>query len=132
MIWLPLLLLCLALILAVTRSVTGAVAGRGSLAVGLLLAGSAVWLVGAIFLTVDLLALAADVKAGALAAAATHPRLLTATLAVLGLALGFGGMGRAAGRALEADPQGPQVSLTAPILAAGLGFVLVLTALMRV
>jgi len=113
-----------ALVLAETRKLTNTGPGILSTALAVIFAASFLAFLAAIFLETDMLALAAETKAAALDWVAENPRTLTALYLGSGLVLSFGGMGRAAGRVVEADPQGPLISLFTPVAAALLGFVL--------
>lgn len=134
MIWIPLSVMVATLFLAGARSLGAPAgdAGRDTRGLALLFAGAAVWCAIELFATADWKALAQGAQAAALGFAAAHPGWLTFALGALGAALAFAGLGRAAGRALRADPDGPMVSLAAPLLAAGAGGLLLLGALARV
>jgi len=114
-----------ALVLAQLRKLTNAEPGVISTALGLVFAAALLAFLALVFLTVDILALAAGAKTAVLNAWAENTRLVTALLLGLGLLLSFVGMGRAAGRVVEADPQGPLISLFTPVAAALLGFALI-------
>ncbi len=131
MLWLPILLMAATLILAESRRMARAEQGWMSLALPLVFAASALWFLGEIFLTVDMLALAADIQTGLAGFDAQNMRLNTAAFAVLGLGLFFSGAGRAAGRVAMADPQEPMVSIFLPSLAALAGLLLVAMAYLR-
>ncbi|UPY37178.1 hypothetical protein [Sediminicoccus sp. KRV36] len=131
MIWLPLGLMAATLTLAETRRLTGAQGGWMGLALPLVFSAAALWLLGWLFVSVDMLALAKDSKAALLAFDAMHYRLNTAILALLGLGLGFSGAARSAGLVALADPDEPAPSLFLPVLTAVLGGVLVLVAFSR-
>ncbi len=130
-IWIPLGLLAASLVLAETRKLTGAQGGWMGLALPLVFAGSALWLLGHLFVTVDMLAAAEAARDALLEFDATHASLITAILAVLGLGLGFAGGGRTAGLVALADPDEPMPSLFLPVLTALVGFALVMTAYFR-
>lgn len=130
-IWLPLGLLAATLIIAEARKLTGAEGGWMGLALPLVFSASALWLLGMLFLSVDLLAWAGETKAALVAFDAENMALNTTILAVFGFALGFGGAGRAAGMVALADPDAPMPSLFLPVLAALLGAVLIATAYAR-
>lgn len=131
MIWLPLGLLAASFTLAEARKLSGTEGGWLGLALPLVFAGSALWLLGLLFVSVDLLALAADTKARLVAFDASQTRLNTAVLAVLGLGMGFAGAGRAAGIIALEDPDAPMRSPFLPILMALVGGALVLVAYSR-
>lgn len=131
-IWIPLGLLAASFVLAETRRLTGQQGGFMSIALPLVFAGSALWLLGQLFLTVDMLAAAEAARDGLLAFDAEHTRLNTAIMAVLGLGLGFAGGGRAAGLVALADPDEPMPSLFIPVFTALVGFALVMTAYFRI
>lgn len=130
MIWIPLALMAITLLLAHVSSAE-TLPSAASTFLSAVFAGASVWLVALLFTTVDLLAVVRQVTEDAAALATVHPGRLTFALGSLGLLLGFVGGGSAAGRMVAADPQGPLVSLTAPVLMAGAGFVLVVAALLR-
>jgi hypothetical protein len=134
MIWIPLSLMVATLFLAGVRSLGAAPDDdqRDTRGLALLFAAAAVWVAVEVFATTDLKALAQGVQDRALALAAAHPGWLTFGLGALGATLAFAGLGGAAGRAMRGDAEGPMVSLTAPLLAAGAGAVLLLGALARV
>jgi len=131
-IWIPLGLLAASLVLAETRKLTGAQGGWMGLVLPLVFAGSALWLLGQLFLTVDMLTAAEAARDALIAFDAEHARLNTAVLAVLGLGLGFAGGGRTAGLVALADPDEPMPSLFIPVLTALVGFALVMTAYFRI
>jgi hypothetical protein len=130
-IWLPLGLVAATLIIAEARKLTGAQGGWTGLALPLIFSASALWLLGMLFLSVDMLALAAETKQAVLAFDAENKTLNTTIMAVLGFALGFGGAGRAAGMIALEDPDAPMQSPFLPILAAVVGAVLVAVAYIR-
>lgn len=130
-IWLPLGLLAATLTIAEARKLTGAQGGWMGLALPLVFSASALWLLGMLFISVDLLAWAGETKQALIAFDAEHMALNTAILAVFGFALGFGGAGRAAGLIAMPDPDAPMPSLFLPVLASLLGAVLVALAYMR-
>ncbi|MBX9752237.1 MAG: hypothetical protein K5Q68_21795 [Roseococcus sp.] len=130
-IWLPFGLLAATLIIAEARKLTGAEGGWMGLALPLVFSASALWLLGLLFISVDLLAWAADTRQAFIAFDAEHMALNTAILAVLGFALGFGGAGRAAGLVAVPDPEAPMPSLFLPVFAALLGAVMVALAYTR-
>lgn len=130
-IWIPLGLLAASLVLAETRRLTGQQGGFMSLVLPLVFAGSALWLLGQLFMTVDMLATAEATRDALIAFNAEHARLITAIMAVLGLGLGFAGGGRTAGLVALADPDEPMPSLFLPVLTALVGFALVMTAYSR-
>lgn len=130
-IWLPLGLLAVTLILAEARKLSGAQGGWMGLALPLVFSASALWLLGMLFLSVDMLAVAAEAKQAILAFDAENTALNTAILAGLGFVLGFGGAGRAAGMIALEDPDAPMQSPFLPILAALVGAVLVAVAYAR-
>ena len=130
-IWIPLGLLAASLILAETRKLTGAQGGWMGLALPLVFAGSALWLLGQLFMTVDMLAAAEAARDSLIEFNATHASLITAIMAVLGLGLGFAGGGRTAGLVALADPDEPMPSLFIPVFTALVGFALVMTAYFR-
>jgi hypothetical protein len=131
-IWIPLGLLAASLVLAETRRLTGQQGGFMSLVLPLVFAGSALWLLGQLFMTVDMLATAEATRDALIAFNAEHARLITAIMAVLGLGLGFAGGGRTAGLVALADPDEPMPSLFLPVLTALVGFALVMTAYSRI
>lgn len=131
MIWIPLALLAITLLLAHVSSAE-TLPSAASTFLAAVFAGAAVWLIFLLFTTVDLLQFARDVTEGGAALAEAYPRHLTTGLAAIGLLLGFVGGGSAAGRVFAADPQGPLVSLTVPVMVACAGVVLVLAALLRI
>ncbi len=122
--WVPLGIMGAALVLAELDKLTSAKPGMFSTALGVVFATAFLAFLAMVFLTVDMLALAEGAKAAVLNGWAENPRLVTTLLLGLGFVLSFGGMGRAAGRVVEADPQGPLISLFTPVAAALLGFVL--------
>ncbi len=130
-IWLPLGLVAATLIIAEARKLTGAQGGFMGLALPLIFSASALWLLGMLFLSVDMLAWAAETKQAILAFDAENATLNTGIMAVLGFALGFGGAGRAAGMMALEDPDAPMQSPFLPILAALVGAVLVAVAYTR-
>lgn len=130
-IWLPLGLLAATLVIAEARKLTGAEGGLMGLALPLIFSASALWLLGQLFLSVDMLAWADETKQALLAFDAENATLNTSIMAALGLALGFGGAGRAAGMIALEDPDAPMQSPFLPILAALLGAVLVAVAYAR-
>ncbi len=130
-IWLPLGLLAVTLILAEARNLSGAQGGWMGLALPLVFSASALWLLGMLFVTVDLLALAAEAKQALIAFDAGNAKLNTAIMAGLGLALGFSGAGRAAGMVALADPAEPMRSPFLPVLRAVVGAALVAVAYAR-
>lgn len=132
MLWLPILLMAITLVLAEARRVSRAEQGWMSLALPLVFSAAALWFLGELFMTVDMLALAAEIQSGLAAFDAQHTRLNTAIMAVLGLGLAFAGAGKAAGRVALADPQEPMVGIFLPSLAALVGMALVLTAYFRI
>jgi hypothetical protein len=129
--WLPLGLLAATLIIAEARKLTGAQGGFMGLALPLIFSASALWLLGMLFLSVDMLAWAAETKQAIIAFDAENATLNTGIMAVLGFALGFGGAGRAAGMIALEDPDAPMQSPFLPILAALVGAVLVAVAYTR-
>lgn len=131
MIWLPLGLLVATLLLAEARKLSRAEGGWMGLALPLVFSASALWLLGLLFLSVDLLALAGETQEGLRAFDAAHATLNTAILAALGLLLGFRGAGRAAGLVALADPAQPLPSLFLPVLTALVGAFLVALAYSR-
>ncbi|MEI6160046.1 MAG: hypothetical protein WCP77_09450 [Roseococcus sp.] len=131
MIWLPLGLLALTFTLAEARKLSGAEGGWLGLALPLVFSASALWLLGMLFLSVDLLALAGDIQEGLVAFDAEHRTLNTIILAVLGLVLGFSGAGRTAGLVALAEPEQPLPSLFLPVLTAVVGALLVVVAYSR-
>lgn len=131
-IWLPLGLLAATLVIAEARKLTGAEGGVMGLALPLVFSASALWLLGQLFLSVDLLAWAGETRQALLAFDAEHASLNTAIFAVLGLALGFGGAGRAAGMIALEDPDAPMQSPVPAILTAALGAALVALAYIRI
>jgi hypothetical protein len=131
MLLLPLCLMAAALVLNEARRLTGAPANWVTVVLALVFSASALGFLGVLFLTVDMLAVAGEAKAAIRAEIAAHPTQITVLLAVFGMIFGFVGAGRAAGRIVNADPNGPLVSVTAPVLLAGLGGVMVLAALLR-
>jgi len=130
-IWLPLGLLAVTLILAEARKLTGAQGGLMGLALPLVFSASALWLLGLLFVSVDLLALAAEIKQALIAFDTENSRLNTAVMAGLGLTLGFSGAGRAAGMVALAHPDEPMPSLFLPVLSALAGVALVALAYAR-
>ncbi|MBS7790141.1 hypothetical protein KTR66_09050 [Roseococcus sp. SDR] len=131
-IWIPVGLLGASLVLAETRKLTGRQGGWMGIALPLVFAGSALWLLGHLFLTVDMLAAAESARDGLIAFNAEHASLITVILAVLGFGLGFSGGGRAAGQIALADPDGPMPNIFLPVLTALVGFALVMTAYFRI
>jgi len=131
MIWIPLALMAITLLLAHVSS-AATMPSAAATFLSAVVAGAALWFLALLFTTVDLLDLARETTERAATLAAEHPGRVTVGLAALGLLLGFAGGGSAAGRAVAADPQGPLVSLAAPVLMAGAGMVLVLAALLRI
>jgi len=129
--WLPLGLVAVTLIIAEARKLTGAEGGFMGLALPLVFSASALWLLGMLFASVDMLAWADDTKQALIAFDAEHATLNTSIIAVLGLALGFGGAGRAAGMIALEDPDAPMQSPFLPSLAALVGAVLVAVAYAR-
>jgi hypothetical protein len=129
--WLPLGLLAATLIIAEARKLSGAQGGFMGLALPLVFSASALWLLGMLFLSVDMLAWAAETKEAIIAFDAENATLNTSIMAVLGFALGFGGAGRAAGMIALEDPDAPMQSPFLPILAALVGAVLVAVAYTR-
>lgn len=129
--WIPLGLLAASLVLAETRKLTGAQGGWMGLALPLVFAGSALWLLGLLFMSVDMLAAAEAARDALIEFNATHASLITAIMAVLGLGLGFAGGGRTAGLVALADPDEPMPSLFIPVFTALVGFALVMTAYFR-
>lgn len=131
-IWIPLGLLAASLVLAETRKLTGQQGGWMGLTLPLVFAGSALWLLGHLFVTVDMLAMAEAARDALLAFDATHASLNTAVLGLLGLGLGFAGGGRTAGLVALADPDEPMPSLFIPVLTSLAGFALVMTSYLRI
>ena len=131
MLLIPLSVMAVALALNETRRLTGATSGFITVLLALIFAVAALATLGMLFVSVDMLAVAGETKAAIRAGLAANPTEVTAGLAGLGLVFGFAGAGRAAGRVIHADPNGPLVSVTAPVLLAGLGVVMVLAALAR-
>ncbi len=129
--WIPLGLLAASLVLAETRKLTGAQGGLMGLVLPLVFAGSLLWLLGLLFVTVDMLAAAEAARDALIEFNATHASLITAIMAVLGLGLGFAGSGRSAGLIALADPDEPMPSLFIPVFTALVGFALVMTAYFR-
>lgn len=130
-IWLPLGLVAATLIIAEARKLTGAQGGWMGLALPLVFSASALWLLGMLFLSVDMLAWAGETRQALLAFDAENATLNTTIMAVLGFALGFGGAGRAAGMIALEDPDAPMQSPFLPILAALVGAALVAVAYVR-
>jgi hypothetical protein len=131
-IWIPLGLLAASLILAETRKLTGRQGGFMGIALPLVFAGSALWLLGHLFMTVDMLAAAKSARDALIEFDAAHASLNTAILAVLGFGLGFSGGGRTAGMVALADPDGPMPNIFLPVLTSLVGFALVVVAYSRV
>jgi hypothetical protein len=133
MIWIPLLTMLTALALREAFRLAGT---RGQAPIErplpFVFAGAAVWLLVEIFLHLDLKTLARETQTGLLAVDAAHGGLVTALMTAAGLWLFAFGGGRAAGRVIEADPEGPIVSVTGPVLAALAGLVLLLLAYFRI
>lgn len=130
--WIPLGLLAASFVLAETRKLSGKQGGIMGIALPLIFSGSALWLLGHLFMTVDMLAAAEGARDALLAFDAEHARLNTAVMAVLGLGLAFSGGGRTAGLVALADPDEPMPSLVLPVLTALVGFALVMTAYFRI
>lgn len=130
-IWLPLGLLTATLIIAEARKLAGAQGGWMGLALPLVFSAAALWLLGMLFISVDMLAWAGETKAALIAFDAENRALNTAILAVFGFALGLRGAGRAAGMVAVPDPEAPIPSLFVPVLTALVGAVLVAVAYAR-
>jgi hypothetical protein len=130
-IWLPFGLLAATLIIAEARKLTGAQGGWMGLALPLVFSAAALWLLGLLFISVDMLAWAADTKAALIAFDAQNNVLITTILAVLGFVLGFGGAGRAAGLVAVPDPDAPMPSFFLPVLSTLVGGLLVVVAYAR-
>ncbi len=130
-IWIPLGLLAASLVLAETRKLTGQQGGVMSIVLPLVFSASVLWLLGHLFMTVDMLAAAEAARDALIAYNAEHASLITVAMALLGLGLGFAGGGRSAGLIALADPDEPMPSLFIPVLTALVGFALVMTAYFR-
>lgn len=131
MIWIPLSLLAASLMLAEARKLSGAESGWVTVVLALVCAGSTVGLLGVIFITVDLLALANEFQASLKAFVEREGRLLTAISAILGFALFSSGAATAGGRVANADPQAPLVNIFFPAATAVLGVMLLALAFKR-
>jgi hypothetical protein len=134
MIWIPLCLMAAALILAHVQAwgVPGTSAGREAPGLVVLFVVSAVWFFVALFWAWDPKPAAAAAKEALVAFTETNPKTFASILAVLGLALGFGGSANIAGRVVEAqmNTDGPLPQLALPGIVAGAGAVLVLAAML--
>lgn len=130
MIWVPLALMVAIYILADNRIADRAGAGQAPFALAAAFAGSALWFLAALFMTVDLLAIANSTSAALSGVVEANSQLVMPVMMVAGLALAFGGLAAAANRMVRADPDGPMVNVGSEMMIAGAGIVILLAAVL--